>query len=197
MAVRSGMTMPRVCKPGKGQRATYDAIIRAYEIKHQTNALDEIRFYFTRKSLSDAVQLAATARREDGSKHSHQWRIPNQVLKRFASRLHAIQKEIKRAQSFHSLWSLVRREGNQIKGIGELTVYDTAHRIGAFLGMEPDFIYLHAGTRMGAKALGLNVEGSYMVMSLVPVAFRRLKAHEIEDCLCIYKAQFAAMRVGE
>lgn len=42
-----------------------------------------------------------------------------------------------------------------IPGLGELYVYDTTLRIGAKLNLFPDKVYLHAGTRLGATALGL------------------------------------------
>ena len=41
--------------------------------------------------------------------------------------------------------------------LGELTVYDVAHRIGAYLQLEPDVVYLHRGTRIGARYLGLRL----------------------------------------
>jgi hypothetical protein len=51
--------------------------------------------------------------------------------------------------------------------------------------LEPDRIYLHAGTREGARALGLG--GTALSKSELPKAFHRLSPGEIEDCLCIYK----------
>ena len=41
----------------------------------------------------------------------------------------------------------------KVKGFGELSIYDTAVRIGAHLRIEPDKVYLHAGAREGIKAL--------------------------------------------
>ena len=48
---------------------------------------------------------------------------------------------------------IVEACAKQIKGIGELTIYDTALRIGFYLDIYPDKVYLHAGTREGAKRL--------------------------------------------
>jgi len=187
----------RICKPSEGQRATYAAVVKAYEIDHQKDASREMRFFSIQKSLPVAIEFAATARLPGDSKHTHQWRIPNGVLQRFAFRLLAIQGELQAVRDFYALWSLVRREGKRVKGIGELSIYDTAHRIGAFLSIEPEFIYMHAGARAGARALGLSIEGLYLEVEQVPVAPRRLKPYEIEDCLCIYKADLAAMRTRE
>ena len=76
---------------------------------------------------------------------------------------------------------------SEIPGIGPLTIYDTACRIGAYLAVEPSKIYLHAGTRSGASALGLDSDNSTLSITDLPKAFQCLKASEIEDCLCIYK----------
>jgi hypothetical protein len=69
-------------------------------------------------------------------------------------------------------------------------VYDTSLRIGAKLGFEPKHVYLHAGTRVGARALGLDTSASYLRASELPAPLRALRPHEIEDALCIFKRQF-------
>src|SRR5215469_14380489 len=134
MSTRNRARKSRQCAPSEGTRATYAAVVRAYELQHQENAARELRFFAIQKSLCDAIELAATARLPSGGKHSHQWRIPNSVLMRISSRLLAIEDQINRIRRFYELWNLVRLEGRQIRGIGELAVYDTAHRIGAYLG---------------------------------------------------------------
>lgn len=74
-----------------------------------------------------------------------------------------------------------------LHGIGELTVYDTALRIGAKLGLLPKKVYLHAGTRAGARALGLNWKATSLAVRELPSELLTLTPHEIEDCLCIFK----------
>jgi hypothetical protein len=68
-------------------------------------------------------------------------------------------------------------------------VYDTAVRIGAYLGLEPDRVYLHAGTRRGARALGLGAGREWLEIRELPVQFRRLNGRRLEDILCIYKRE--------
>ncbi|MDE1887953.1 MAG: hypothetical protein KGL00_09480 [Gammaproteobacteria bacterium] len=77
-----------------------------------------------------------------------------------------------------------------IPGIGELTVYDTALGIGAFLRLEPAKVFLHAGARSGARALGLDASGEFLEVKAIPAELRSLKQSEIEDVLCIYKRRF-------
>ena len=69
----------------------------------------------------------------------------------------------------------------------------SASRIGAKLNLFPEKVYLHAGTRLGARSLGLpNVPR--LSVSEFPKEFRALKPHEIEDALCIFKDEFALFR---
>jgi hypothetical protein len=95
--------------------------------------------------------------------------------------------DFKACSSFHELLQMVDDAIRSIRGIGELAVYDTAHRIGAYLRLEPPKVYLHAGTRIGARALGLGKGTNKLEIDELPAAFHRLTAGEIEDCLCIYK----------
>jgi hypothetical protein len=81
-----------------------------------------------------------------------------------------------------------------IRGIGLLTIYDTTHRIGAYLKLSPEQVYLHAGVRVGAKALGLGDWQSKLPMSVFPPAFQRLRPEQVEDCLCLHASQLHAWR---
>jgi len=92
-----------------------------------------------------------------------------------------------RCDGFESLFEIVETAGEQVYGIGEVSVYDTALHIGAYHEWEPNEIYLHAGTREGAKALGFDGRRRTIRPDELPEAFQRLKPREIEDCLCIYK----------
>ena len=94
-----------------------------------------------------------------------------------------------KAKSFEDLHKTVAATISSIPGIGELTIYDTALRIGAKLQLEPNVVFLHAGTRAGARWLGLNVSGDSLRVTDFPRALQNLKAREIEDLLCIYKGQ--------
>lgn len=77
----------------------------------------------------------------------------------------------------------------KIKGIGDLTIYDTATMIGAPNGIYPQKVYLHAGAAIGAKALGVKgaVVDKSVFVALCP-AFDKLTPMQIEDFLCIFKS---------
>jgi hypothetical protein len=88
------------------------------------------------------------------------------------------------AADFAEVHRLVENEIGSIKGIGALTMYDIAHRIGAHFGKSPARVYLHAGTKTGARAL--EIAGISFDPKILPRPFARLVPSEIEDCLCIY-----------
>ena len=96
--------------------------------------------------------------------------------------------------SFHELFEMVNNAIGAIHRIGPLAIYDTACRIGAYLKLRPDKVYLHAGVRVGARAIGLGQGRDVLEVDELPVPFRRLAAGEIEDCLCIYKNELKRIR---
>lgn len=185
-----------ICDPSDQLMATYPAILKNYPAKHVNNNSDEHDFYRGQPSLNTAITLAATARTSNGGKHGHQWRIPPKLLSRFGARLLEVRGRLKSAPNFHELWIEVKVVGGRMKGIGELTIYDTAHRVGIYLRKEPEYVYLHAGARAGARALGLPVDPGYLRISDVPKELRHLKPSEIEDCLCIYKHSLSLIRAA-
>ncbi|MEM6684875.1 MAG: hypothetical protein AAF617_03680 [Bacteroidota bacterium] len=142
-------------------------------------------------SLEEAIYEAATARNHEGKKNKHQWRLKNIDLEKFAVQLVDKADEIRKCTSFDELLDKVQRY--KINGIGILTVYDTAERIGAYLDVYPDKIYLHAGVKVGAeKVLGMPLNKEFIHKEDLPEAFQQPDLHcgAIEDILCMYKDSF-------
>lgn len=90
--------------------------------------------------------------------------------------------------------ALIERLVGRTRGIGELYVYDTALRIGAWLELFPGKVYLHAGTRWGARALGFDPKARALEVSELPQELQQLEPYEIEDLLCIFKDKLAGVR---
>ena len=82
--------------------------------------------------------------------------------------------------------SIVEDVEGKVSGIGELITYDIALRIGQFKNLKPERVYLHAGARMGATALGIRVARVATITSFPP-ELQRLEPCEIEDFLCVHK----------
>jgi hypothetical protein len=169
----------------------YSAIVRTYLRKIRPKAQAELSWFRDQPSLRAAVENAALARNSNGKRYNHQRRLPSAVLKRARRMLLNDLAALKKADSFDELFTLVESRVRTTPGIGELYVYDTSLRIGAKLNLLPDEVYLHAGVRKGAKALGLDSSARTVRLSQIPHEFRKLEPHEIEDILCIFKAQLA------
>jgi hypothetical protein len=87
------------------------------------------------------------------------------------------------------------RKSCRSNGLGSLYAYDTARRLGAKLGVEPQRVYLHAGTRKGAKALGLDYRQASLPVNDFPEPLRVLPADMLESFLCIYKDRLTPFAV--
>ena len=162
-----------------------DAIVRAYCHDYRKSATREYAYGANHSSFNLVIQTAALSTLPCGKRHPHQRRIPANALQCAA---YALTKQgVATSGTFHDLHQAVHATIGNINRIGELAVYDIACRIGAYLSLSPDRVYLHAGTRQGARALALR--GSSIRKQDLPRAFQVLSPAEIKDCLCIYKNQ--------
>jgi hypothetical protein len=146
-----------------------------------------LRYYAIQRNLSGAIEKAALCVLPGGKRHSHQRRLSAACLKKAHSRLQGQEEHIGRSRDFASLHATIEQAIGPIKGIGDLAVYDIAHRIGSFLKLEPELVYLHAGTLDGARTLGLDGIEQTLAVTALPDEFHVLRPYEAEDCLCIYK----------
>jgi hypothetical protein len=183
----------RSCRPpinGSSATRTLTGIVAAYLRDHAEAEARYLRFYQIQKSLPDAITKAAMAQLPNGGRFSHQRRIPGPVLAQARDAL--LNLDYRGLKRFAELYGIVAAAMRPIRGIGLLTIYDTAHRLGAYLKLSPEEVYLHAGVRIGAKALGLQDWRDKLPMSVFPREFHRLRPDQVEDCLCIYKSNLQA-----
>ncbi len=127
-----------------------------------------------------------------GKVHKHQRRIGQNKLVCFKQKILPLEQEIRKCEDFDSILGVI--SSIQIKGIAELTKYDVSLGISSSFGMYPDKVYLHAGTKEGARNLGLIKKGhpkKHLALGDIEEGlFDDLKPYEIEDFLCIYKDKF-------
>lgn len=173
---------------------TLDDIANDYVREYRDDARAEMRFFEIQRSPSEAIREAALCVLPSGKRHPHQRRIPTVVLEQTEARLQAIGRNLAKASDFADLHRLVEQQIGGIHGIRPLTVYDIAHRLGAYFGKAPELVYLHAGTKTGARLF--NIRGNCLDPKNLPHAFSRLTPAEIEDCLCIYKEQLRDDRLN-
>ena len=151
----------------------------------------ELRYFQILRTDEEAVTLAAIAQLPNGKRHWHQRRIPRAALEQSRERLLANLPALRASTSFDELIDLIAALIQSIPKIGELAVYDTSLRIGARFGLEPTRVYVHAGTRVGARALHFDGRQRVIEMDEFPAPIRRLSAREAEDLLCRYKDALA------
>lgn len=190
------------CVPGKlseFEKDDLEQLVREWIKNARPRSKVESRFNENMKSLNEAIKYAALAKTSENKRHSHQ-RQNEKALEIWAKQLLApkVKKHIKSSPDFRRLISVVEAEAEKVNPsisskfpgtgnrIGELTIYDTAHRIGAYLSIYPKEVYLHCGTKKGAGLLGLRVNRKSIPMKDFSAPIQRLKAHEIEDFLCWY-----------
>jgi len=166
------------------------AIVRTYIRQIRPRAEDELAWFRGQPSVRAAIERAALAVNSRGQRYSHQRRLKRKTLEQAFQILCGCESRIRKAKSFDELFDVVDAAFHDVTGIGELYVYDTALRLGAKLSLEPTKVYLHSGTRVGARALGLDGGARTLSGSEIPAAFQELQPHEIEDVLCIFKDKF-------
>jgi hypothetical protein len=182
----------RGCVPESSRKCTsLAALVRAYIRNYREYRIEGMQFYVHQRSLRDAVDVAAACVLPDGKRHPHQRRIPAKALAEAQRRLLAV--DFSGCSSFEDLHDQVEQLVRDIHMIGPLTIYDVAHRIGAYMELEPEFVYLHRGVRTGARALGLGRGRSTLAISELPREMHLLSAAEAEDFLCIYKGDLGRL----
>jgi hypothetical protein len=172
---------------------TYSDVVAAYIRDHRAGAARSLEFFRHCPTLERAIEYAARCKLPSGKRHPHQYRIRAAVLAEAERRLRGCASELRECRTFAELHELVQDRIGGVRGIGALTVYDVANHLGAHLELEPEVVYLHAGTAGGAKALGLDPLAETLDFDRLPAAFRQLRPREVEDCLCLYQDELEAI----
>ena len=166
----------------------WDTVVRYYGINFRAGEDDQLDWFRRQPSLDAAVIIAARAIDRRGKRFRHQTRIKRAALAEAERLLLENFDALRDSRSFHELWLHIKHALAHVAGLGELYIYDTALRIGAYRKLSPDRVYLHAGTRTGAKRFGFNInDREWLDVSTFPSPLSDLPPNEIEDILCIYK----------
>lgn len=163
-----------------------ERIIDNYKKQKRKSVDYHVQFCLDQENLKDAIEAAAKAVDDYGKKHFHQRRVGKVDLLAFAEKLAALENELASATTFDKIYTIVNNT-NQA-GINEITVFDTAFRIGSFLNLFPDKIYLTSGTRIGAEhLLGKLDDKNTLLPTDFPSPFQRedLSIADIEDILYV------------
>ena len=187
-----------------------------FDFSSRASFLDSyIAYYRSLPDLKSAIINGCSAKfkilhegKEYELKHTHQEEfiddkgnqkgINDLVLSSMAAKLTLKEKELSEALSFDEVYEIVKL--CKITGFGELSIYDAAVRISAYLGFKPNQVFLHAGTRLGAKGLevkgllgeGLSAKDSLPVTDF-PQPIQKLDALQLENFLCSFKKEINEM----
>lgn len=192
--------------PPREPLTSLEALVRDFKWRFPRERRDTVyTLCATAPNLRVAIKLATDSIKADGKHHNHQVKVRKESRDKLAGILTGYDK-LNYMTNFHELWSLI----DLVKpwGIGPLTVYDVATRIGAYLGLEPEYLYLHTGARAGLIALARSRRNGF-----VPAAYRTqpfviqrhiedlglpgiLTMDECEDFLCTYRTMFLDMFGG-
>jgi len=155
-------------------------------VHHRPRLATELAWFAQKQPISTAISRVALARGPNNERLSHQRRLYKTVIPAASLQLLAGSARLFAARTFADLYFEVEASIGNIFGAGALYIYDTALRLGAFRGLQPNEVYLQAGAREGAKQVLSGVPGRSVPLSQFPTAFHSLAPHEMENLLCLY-----------
>jgi hypothetical protein len=168
-----------------------EGVVDHYKRVYRARSKEELDSFRAEASFEAAVGRAGRAEHPDGTRYSHQRRRSPTELGRGVANLVRDLSKLEAATNFARIHAAVHQSVGHLAGLNEMYVYDVALHIGAYVGKLPTRIYLHAGTRRGALALGLDAKRAKAIDVFdLPAPLRELAPHELEDVLCIYTNVF-------
>jgi hypothetical protein len=187
-AISAPIKLPKIGRDANGAvgLVTFSALVNDYIRRHRPRIQVALGRYRA-VSLREAIELASRGEIADGWRSTRQRGVPQRLVGYIAERLLAHEAEFGRCGDFETLHALVKHAIGHLKGVGALGIYDMALRIGSNVGLEPETVYLHAGSRKGALVLGF--EGETLGSAALPRPFRKLRPCETEDLLSNYRSE--------
>lgn len=167
------------------------ALVRDFQWRFPRTRRDMVVEYCRKApTLDDAIYRAVMSKNEQGKHHNHQSKINRDAYYPMWLKLRSMAGQIALVVGFDHLHDLVANA--DIPGWGPVGWYDISTRIGAFLKLEPESVYLHAGVKQGWSAL---MGGDWSRVKRVnkewwPESLKVLTPDECEDFLCTYRAVF-------
>src|SRR5688500_11883973 len=130
-------------------------LVRHYISNHRPRKRAELDWSRSQASMEDALECAALAIDGEVKRFAHQRRITNEALRKACTALTAVLPRLRLCEDFDTILAIVESAIGPVYGVGEMYAYDVALRLGAKLDRLPTKVYLHRGTREGAKRLRL------------------------------------------
>jgi hypothetical protein len=170
--------------------SSFKEIVQHYIELRRSDVNDEFNWIRSIKSEVELIRVASYVIRSNGKRSSHHYRKPHELLERVRKTLLASRSKLARFRTFDQIYNFLESSIGDFFGVSELYIYDVSLILSVHRGITPERIYLHTGTREGARILRLPFGNKYLELSDIPKVFRTLAPHEIEDVFCIYKDVF-------
>lgn len=188
-------------RPPREPMTTLAALVRDFVWRFPRERRDTvITLCAAADTFEEAVWLATNSIGETGKMWSHQVKVRRTSRDEFARLIIRDQDIIDKWCG--DFWELhMHLDKIRPWGIGELTAYDVAVRIGAYLGMEPHLLYLHTGVMEGWLALIRRFperrfsENHYRILKAVDASdlyppLLTVSIDDAEDFICTYRSVF-------
>jgi len=163
-------------------------VIDHYLDNDNENVLQELRDIRS-ITLRDVILIYGKGKDIDGRHLDHFRKIRTNSLRQASKELIGIIELIRDCGNFQEVFELLNKK-IKIFGIGEMYLYDISFYLSARLGFKPKHIYMHRGTREGAKYLGLDIRREFIPkeeFEKLEKGFKKINAYDIENLLCSYK----------
>ncbi|MGB5966831.1 MAG: hypothetical protein WBG70_00760 [Spirulinaceae cyanobacterium] len=172
-------------KKSNSKNSTLATMVDEY-IEEYGNSYDREDKWWGDKKItwSEAIERAWRSRLEDGKMHSHQRRVASKLDEGLKISL-SYNRQPDSFDDFQDIYSWIESITIPVDGLGEMTAYDVARRLGAWLSMQPEKVYLHRGAAEGAKKS--SIKGKAVYLNNFPQEIQKLGATHAENFLCIYK----------
>jgi signal recognition particle subunit SEC65 len=180
-----------------------EKLVKDYLSNYKDHLGSELDYFADSSDIEEAIYRAASLGDEDDRCFDHQRRIKKKAKDHIQKVLPNIMKELSsrhKKSTFQDLYELVRKTIAH-PGIGELTVYDIAKRIGAKIKVMPDIVYLHCGALDGAHSLNRIMKGVLsedikkrrLPMKSLPEELKVLEPYQVENFLCNFKKKLEVL----
>jgi hypothetical protein len=180
--------------------STFNDVIADYKSRYLPD--EESKFFEELSNFEEALLYAGLVHNKTGRRLPHMNRIRYDALARALTILNENKDHLRTAKTFHELLHgiyTMLNEPHHIQNLGPMYYYDTAYRIGAYMKLFPEHIYLHGDTTKGAVAVGIDVaDRPYIDISELPFDLRsldqKLEPRHYEDILCIYEPELREIK---
>lgn len=184
-------------RPPAGELNSIRALWKDYMARYVNTGRGDPALPWTLKAetIKEAIHRACMSRGEDGKLWHHQGRVWQRNLEAYERKLNEpyFYHGIEDSEYFWELMIYCRQASAKTPGIGPVTEYDVAMRIGGWLDLEPEHLYFHAGVTEGLRALGVAIpRGLYCIdRERLPEFFQDKNLDIVESFLCGYRSEIA------